>query len=162
MDMFYTVRQQVDDLISGIGNARLFHGFRVITETVYDIFEALRHITAGQFYGILHLYPAGDGHDAGNDGHGNPSFPHTVHKVEEDIVVEEHLGRQILTSGIHLCLQSLNIRILVNGIGMHLRVAGATHAEISVFLNKTHQIGGVRKIRKYFSVEILGNISSQS
>ena len=45
---------------------------------------------------------------------------------------------------------------------MHLRVAGATHAEISVFLNKTHQIGGVRKIRKYFSVEILGNISSQS
>ena len=121
MDMFYTVRQQIDDLIGGIGDTCLFHGFRVIAETVCDIFEALRHITAGQFYGILHLYPAGDGHDAGNDGHGNPSFPHTVHKVEEDIVVEEHLGRQVFATGIHLRLQPLNIRIFVSRIGMHLR-----------------------------------------
>ena len=45
---------------------------------------------------------------------------------------------------------------------MHLRIAGTAHTEISVFFDKTHQIGGVRKIRKYFSVEILGNISSQS
>ena len=162
MDMFYAVGQQIDDLIGGIGDTCLFHGFRVITETVYDIFEALRHITAGQFYGILHLHAAGNGHDAGNDGHGNPSFPHTVHKVEEDIVVEEHLGRQVFATGIHLRLQPLNIRIFVSRIGMHLRVAGTSYAEISVFLNKTHQIGGVRKICKYFSVEILWNISSQS
>ena len=162
MDMFYAVRQQVDDLIGGIGDARLFHGFRIVSEAVYDILKALRHITAGQFYGISHLYAAGNGHDAGNDGHCNPCFPHTVHKVEEDIVVEEHLGRQVFATGIHLRLQPLNIRIFVSRIGMHLRVAGTSYAEISVFLNKTHQIGGVRKIRKYFSVEILGNISSQS
>ena len=162
MDMFYAVGQQINDLIGGIGDARLFHGFRIVSEAVHNILKALRHITAGQFYGILHLYTAGDGHDAGNDGHGNPCLPHTVHKVEEDIVVEEHLGRQVFATGIHLRLQPLNIRIFVSRIGMHLRVAGTSYAEISVFLNKTHQIGGVRKIRKYFSVEILGNISSQS
>ena len=85
-----------------------------------------------------------------------------MNKVEEDIVVEEHLGRQVFATGIHLRLQPLNIRIFVSRIGMHLRVAGTSYAEISVFLNKTHQIGGVRKICKYFSVEILWNISSQS
>ena len=162
MDMFHAVGQQIDDLIGGIGDTRLFHGFRVVSEAVYNILKALRHITAGQFYGIFHLYPAGDRHDSGNDGHCNPCLPHTVHKVEEDIVVEEHLGRQILASGIHLRLQPLNIRILICRIRMHLRIAGTAHAEISVFFDKTHQIGGVRKIRKYFSVEILGNISSQS
>ena len=72
MDMFYAVGQQINDLIGGIDDARLFHGFRIVSEAVYDILKALRHITAGQFYGISHLYTAGDGHDAGNDGHGNP------------------------------------------------------------------------------------------
>ena len=119
MDMFHTVRQQVDDLIGGIGNARLLHGFRIIPEAVHNILKALRHITAGEFYGIFHLYATGDRHDSGNDGHCNPCLPHTVHKVEEDIVVEEHLGRQILTSGIHLFLQPLNILILICRIWMH-------------------------------------------
>ena len=104
MDVFYAVRQQVYDLIGGIGDARLFHGFRIVTEAIYDIFKAFWNVTAGQFYRIFHLHTAGNWHDAGNDGHGNPRFPHTVHKVEEDIVIEEHLGRQIFAPGIHLCL----------------------------------------------------------
>lgn len=49
MDMFHAVGQQVDDLIGGIGNASLFHGFRIVSKAVYDILKALRHITAGQF-----------------------------------------------------------------------------------------------------------------
>ena len=60
MDMFHAIGQQVDDLIGGIGDACLFHGFRVISEAVYDIFEAFGNITAGQFYGISHLYTAGN------------------------------------------------------------------------------------------------------
>ena len=102
MDMFHSIGQQIYDLIGGIGNTCLFHGFRIVSETVYDILKALRYITTGQFYGISHLHATGDGHDAGNDGHGNASFSHTVHKVEEDIVVEEHLGCQVFATGIHL------------------------------------------------------------
>lgn len=37
MDMFYAIGQQIDDLIGGIGNACLFHGFRIVSEAVYDI-----------------------------------------------------------------------------------------------------------------------------
>ena len=138
--MFHAIGQQIYDLIGCIGDTRLFHSFRIVSETVYNILKALRYITTGEFYGIFHLYATGDRHNAGNDGHGDTCLTYAVHEVEENVVVEEHLRCQILTSSIHLLLQSLNIRIFVSRIGMHLRVAGASYAEISVFFDKAYQI----------------------
>ena len=104
MDVFYAVRQQVYDLVGSIGNSRLLHGFRIVSETVYDIFKAFRNITARQLYRIFHLHATGDRHDSRNDRHRNSCLSDTVHEVEKDIVIKKHLGRQILAPGIHLCL----------------------------------------------------------
>ena len=99
MDMLYSICQQIDDLVCSVSNAGLFHGSFVVAKTVYDVLETLRYVTAREFHSILYLSASGDRHDTRDDRNGDSGFSYAVHEVEEDIVIEEHLGCEIFASG---------------------------------------------------------------
>ena len=83
---------QVDNLVAGVDDARLLHGLGIASELVHQGLEPLGHEGARKLDGPLHLVGVGDGHDAGEYGAGDASFPELVHEVQEQVVVEYHLG----------------------------------------------------------------------
>ena len=71
------------------------------------------------------LLRAGDRHDAGDDRDVDPGFPGPVQEIVENIVAEEHLGRQEVQARVRLFLQAAQVVRLVGALDMAFRIAGA-------------------------------------
>ena len=164
MDVSDTVGVQINDLVGGVGDARLLHGGRVCAEFVHQSLKALRHEGARQLDGALHLISTRDGHNTGDDGHRDACLADLIKKIIEQVVIEEHLGGQKFTARVHLLLEIADVLLLIEALGVNLGIAGTADAEVrTAFLQLPHQIHGV-SVRPGASVLVetgLGNISAK-
>jgi len=83
---------QVDDLIAGVNDAGLLHGFRIATEFVHQRLETLRHERAGKLDGAFHLVSVRNRHNAGEYRAVDACIAELVEEAKEQVVVEHHLG----------------------------------------------------------------------
>ena len=123
---------QVYDLVAGIDDACLLHGLGVGPELVHQGLEALGHKGTRKLDGPLHLVGVGDGHDAGEYGAGDACFPEFVHEVQEQVVVEYHLGGKEVCACVHLFFKVLDVFGLVGAFGVLFGVAGRPDAKVRV------------------------------
>ena len=75
------VREQVDDLIGRVGNARLLHGRRVAAELVHKRLEPLRDVRAGKLQRAVDLIRICDRHDARDHRHRNAGLANLVQEI---------------------------------------------------------------------------------
>ena len=129
-----TVGVQVDNLVGGVDDARLLHGFGVATELVDERLEALRHEGARKLDGAFHLVRVRDGHDAGEHRAVHARVAQLVEEAEEQVVVEDHLRGEEVRARVHLFLEVLDVFSLVCALGVLLGVAGSADAEVRVAL----------------------------
>ena len=92
------VRNQIDDLLSCIGDTCLLHRCRVITKTIYDRLEACRKVGAGHAADALDLTYVCHRHDACDNRNRDSFFSDTVQVIIKDIIIKEHLGRHKITA----------------------------------------------------------------
>ena len=78
MDAVHPVGDQVDDLIRGVGNARLLHGRRVVTEPVHNGFEPGGQIGAGHAGDAADLFGVGHRHNSGDHRNRDALLPNPV------------------------------------------------------------------------------------
>ena len=123
-------------------------GFGILGNRVeFDVhlFGNGRAAHGGEF---LDLGDGGDGHDAGDDGHGDADVPAAIDEAEEDGVVEVELGDNEIGAGIDLGLEASQIGFEVGGFGMFFGIAGATETEFfrEMLAQVADQINGVLEI----------------
>ena len=159
MDILHSVRQQVYDLVSGIDDTRLFHGFRIVTETVNDGLEAFGQVGAGHGSDALDLLDIRHRHNACNNRNRNALFSDTVQEVVHDVVIKEHLRGQKFTACVYFFLEVQNILGFIGCLNVTLRVAGAADAEIALRLDIAYQFSGIVVVRMRSTT--LRNITAQ-
>ena len=93
MDSIHAIGKQVDDLLRRIGNTRVEHCVRTFAEAVDDCLESAWQVCPRYAADAGDLLSVGDGHDAGNDRHGDAAVAQLREVAVEDVVVEEHLRR---------------------------------------------------------------------
>ena len=123
-------------------------GFGIVGDRVeFDVhlFGDGRAAHGGEF---LDLGDVGDGHDAGDDGHGDADVAAAIHEAEEMGVVEIELGDDEIGAGIDLGLQAFEIGVEVGRLGMFLGITGASEAEFfrEMFAEVTDEVDGVLEI----------------
>ena len=144
VDVGDSVGVEVDNLVAGVDDTSLLHGLGVATELVYQGFETLGHEGAGKLDGSFYLVGVGNGHDTGEYRTGNACFTKLVQEVEEQVVVENHLGSQEVGTGVHLFLEILDVFALVGTFGVLFGVAGGSDAEVcAAILQFADQFYGV-------------------
>ena len=87
------------------------------------------HDGAGQLAGAADLPDADDGHDAGQDGHGDAPAQGPEEEAVEHVIVEEHLGGEEVHPRVHLPLQVVQVGGEVGALHVPLRVAGGADAQ---------------------------------
>ena len=133
--MLYVVCDEVNDLFGRIDDARLLHGFRMLSELVDDLLEAGRHGGAGEGDGAAELLLVCDRHDTGEDRHTDILLAKTIEEIEELSIVEKHLRGQEVDTRVDLALQILDIVVLVRALDMAVRIAGTADAEVALGLD---------------------------
>ena len=88
MYMIYSVGNQINYLVCGIGNTRLLHGLRIIAKSIYQVFKPLRHTWARHSYCIWYLYRSGYRHNSGSYRYLYPFFPNLIQEIIKDIKFE--------------------------------------------------------------------------
>ena len=138
------VREQVDDLIGRVGNARLLHGRRVAAELVHKRLEPLRDVRAGKLQRAVDLIRICDRHDARDHRHRNAGLANLVQEIVQKIIVKEHLRGQKFTAGVNLFLKETNVLFLIRALRMLLRIAGAADAKVrAAFPKLADEVDGV-------------------
>ncbi len=79
------------------------------------------------------LVSLGDGFQARHDGHFNTDTTAGVHVFEVLLVVEEHLGNDVMSAGLHLHFGVVEVGIEVGGFEVFFRIACDADAEIGLF-----------------------------
>ena len=64
-----------------------------------------------------------------SDRDGDSCRPASVHEFIEDLVVEEHLGCDVVRSGIDLALEVRDVLVHIRGLEMLLRIASDSDSE---------------------------------
>ena len=121
--------QQVAALFNGPFDAHLIDGICVLGFVDFTD-QCLRDIDMERARQEVNLSLTGDGLESRNDGNGDARFAQTIDKAEVLLVVEEHLGDDIVSTRLHLLLQVLDIDIEIGRLEMFLRISRHTHAEI--------------------------------
>jgi len=83
VDVRDAVRVEVDNLVAGVDDAGLLHGFRIATELVHKRLETLRHEGARKLDGAFDLVRIRDGHDAGEHRAVHACIAELVKEAEE-------------------------------------------------------------------------------
>ena len=134
------VCQQVDDLLGGVGDAGLFHGFGVVAEAFHDRTEARRNESARKVRDALDLVRVCDRHDTGYDRYGDAGVADLVEERIQNVVVKKHLRCKKGTAGFFFELQVFNVLSQRLAFGVSLRVTGAANAEIAVLADAFDQL----------------------
>ena len=154
------VRNQIDDLLSCIGDTCLLHRCRVITKTIYDRLEACRKVGAGHAADALNLTYVCHRHDACDNRNRDSFFSDTVQVIIKDIIIKEHLGRHKITARFHFFFQMPDIHRLVDRFHMSLRIAGCADAQIRAGLTDlADQLGCILII--FFYLAVFRNIAAK-
>ncbi len=155
---------QVDNLVAGVDDARLLHGLGVRPELVHQGLEALGHKGTGKLDGPFHLVGVGDGHDSGEYRASDARLTELVHEVQEQVVVEHHLGGEKVGAGVHLFFQVLDVFGLVGAFGVLFGVAGRPDAEVRVggleFADEFHGVMVVAVVSAFFD-EFRGQVAAE-
>lgn len=142
------VRVEIDNLVRGVDDARLLHGFRVAAELVHQGLEALRHEGARELDGAFYLFSVRDGHNAGENRAGDARLAELVQEVEEEVVVKDHLRGEEIGASFDFFLEVLDVFALGRTFRVLFRVAGRSDAEVSVaFLEFTNELDSVVVIK---------------
>ena len=104
-----TIGEEVDDLLRRVRDARIEHRAGMVAEAVHDRLEAARQVGAGETADARDLASVRDGHDARDHRHGHAARAQLGEIAVEDVVVEEHLRRHEVESGVHLLLEVLDV-----------------------------------------------------
>ncbi len=140
----HSVRQEVDNLVNGVGDTRIAQSVRFVGETVdqrLQLFwdrDAIHHVG-----GLLSCH---EGHDTGLNGYGDARKTATFLEVVELPVVVKQLGNQLAGARVHFTFEVLDIRKRVGRLGMTLGVAGPNHVEITPRVDVAHQVARERKV----------------
>lgn len=126
--------QEFEDLGGGVGDAQGKHGLGVVLEFLEFAVEGFGDGSAAHFGEAFDLGDVGDGHDAWDDGDAYAFGASSVDEVEVFVVVEEELCDEELASGIDFSAEVVEVEIEVFGFDVALGVAGATDAEVEVFV----------------------------
>ena len=155
---------QIDDLVCGISDAGLFHGLGIAAEIIYDTLKTLGHKRTGQLDGPFHLFRVRDRHDARKDRYRDSGLPQLIKKIEKQIVVEDHLGRQKISPGFHLLFQEPDVLFLIRAVRMDLRITGSADTEITAFLQLPYQLDSMAVLpcTRIRSLQLRGQIAPQS
>ena len=100
MDAVYAVSQEIGNLVDGIGNADIAHGFGSVTVFGNGPLEFDRERSAAHGDHAFNLSFVGDGHDAGFDGNIDAGDFTAFEEAVEEGVVEEKLGNELTGAGI--------------------------------------------------------------
>ena len=92
MDMTHVVGDQVNNLLRGINDPRLFHTQWIIAETVNHGLETLRDRRTGERNASLYLCGAGDRHDSCDHRHLNARLADPVQEAVHRGIVKKHLA----------------------------------------------------------------------
>ena len=135
---------EVDNLVGGVDDASLLHGFRIATELVDERLETLRHERTGKLDGAFHLVGVRNRHDAGEHWTVHASVAELVKETEEKVVVKDHLRREKVCASIHLFLEMLDIVGLICAFRVLFGVASRANAKVGIasleFANKFHSV----------------------
>ena len=106
-----SVRDQVDALRRGIGCSKFLDGLRISSDPRQIFGDFFWKGDAALGSESLDLPRIGNGHDSGNDGHGNADSSGSADKIIEQGIVEEELRDEKFGSRVDLALQLGQIRL---------------------------------------------------
>ena len=104
MDAVYAVSQEIGNLVDGVGDADIAHGFGGVTVFGDSPLEFDRERSAAHGDHAFDLSFVSDGHDAGFDGNIDAGDFTTFEEAVEKGVVEEKLGNELTGAGVDFSL----------------------------------------------------------
>lgn len=123
--------EEIDDLLRGVGDARLGQGLGVVGVTGHHAGELGRQRGAAEGDDALDLPHVEDGKDAGDEGNVDGTPGETVAEAMEALVVEEELGDEEIGSGLDFLLEVVQILLAVGTLDVPFGVGGGGDAEAS-------------------------------
>ena len=100
MDAVYAVSQEIGNLVDGVGDADIAHGFGSVTVFGNGPLEFDGERGAAHGDHAFDLSFVSDGHDAGFDGNIDTGDFTAFEEAVEEGVVEEKLGNELTGAGI--------------------------------------------------------------
>ena len=104
MDAVDAVGQKVGDLVDGVGDADIPHGFGIVAVFCDGPLELDRQGRAAQGHHPFDLLLIGDRHDARFDGDADAGDFAPFEEAVESGVVKEELGNELAGAGVNLRL----------------------------------------------------------
>ncbi len=110
--------------------------------------------TASQISHAFHAFYRGNGHNAGDDGHGDTGEQAALAKIVKITIVEKELRADVVGTFIDFGLEIIHFQQSIRGSGMSFREACDTDTEPSFvrmqaplveLANVAYQIGSLRK-----------------
>ena len=92
--------------------------------------EGLRNVNVERARKHVDLLLRRDGFQSGDDGNVDAGVPTEFDKAEEAVVVEEHLGDDVVGSGLHLLLEVMYVALQVGGLEVLLGIGCHADAEV--------------------------------
>ena len=152
MDAVYAVSQEIGNLVDGVGDADIAHGFGSVTVFGNGPLEFDRERSAAHGDHAFDLSFVSDGHDAGFDGNIDTGDFTTFEEAVEKGVVEEELGNEFASAGVDFGLQVADVGGQGLSFGMPFRVAGADDVEFRrLFFDEGHKVAGVFEVVRPFA-----------
>ena len=131
MDGGSTMSEEFAALLDGPLDANLIGGIGGLCLTELTD-QCLRNVNMERTGQQVNLTLAGDRFQAGNDRDSDACLAQPVDKAEITVVVEEHLGNNIVGTGLYFLLQIQDVGIEIGGLVVFLSIGGHTDTEVGV------------------------------
>ena len=126
---WYAVLQKLAALLDGPVDTQ-FVGILGCLCFFHQADEFLRNINVERTRKQVYLLARREGFQTRNDGNGDTCFATHVNEAEELLVVEEHLGDDIIGSGLDLAAQMLDVGVEIGSLEVLLGIGCHTDAEV--------------------------------
>ena len=149
MDALHAVRDEVDDLVDGVGDTRVAKGVGVVLVARHHVRELLGQRRAAQRDYAFDLLFVDHRHYARRHGDGYARDAATLQETVEELVVEEELGDQLAGACIRLFAEVEDVLGDARRFGVSFGVAGGEDVEVAALLYELDEVGGVREIAAF-------------